>query len=50
MTGGCRHCEAQSDEAIQAVSKGNTHMMMDRNSDDIARLVGDWSDKQGLSN
>jgi hypothetical protein len=31
--------------------KGNTHMMMmDRNSDDIAKLVGDWIDKQGLAN
>src|SRR6476469_4065341 len=28
--------------------KGNTHMlMMDRNSDDIAKLVGDWIAKQG---
>jgi pimeloyl-ACP methyl ester carboxylesterase len=31
--------------------KGNTHMMMmDRNSDDIARLVNDWIEKQGLAN
>jgi pimeloyl-ACP methyl ester carboxylesterase len=31
--------------------KGNTHMlMMDRNSDDIARLVHDWIAKQGLVN
>ena len=31
--------------------KGNTHMlMMDRNSDDIARLVSDWIGKQGLVN
>lgn len=31
--------------------KGNTHMMMmDRNSDDIAKLVGDWIDKQGPAN
>ena len=31
--------------------KGNTHMMMmDRNSDDIARLVNDWIDEQGLGN
>ncbi|RXG87506.1 esterase [Bradyrhizobium zhanjiangense] len=31
--------------------KGNTHMMMmDRNSDDIARLVNDWIGKQGLAN
>jgi hypothetical protein len=29
--------------------KGNTHMMMmDRNSDDVARLVSDWIEKQGL--
>jgi hypothetical protein len=28
---------------------GNTHMMMmDRNSDDIAKLVNDWIGKQGL--
>ena len=31
--------------------KGNTHMlMMDRNSDDIAKLVADWIGKQGLVN
>ena len=31
--------------------KGNTHMlMMDRNSDDIAKLVSDWIAKQGLVN
>ena len=31
--------------------KGNTHMlMMDRNSDDIAKLVHDWIGKQGLVN
>jgi pimeloyl-ACP methyl ester carboxylesterase len=31
--------------------KGNTHMMMmDGNSDDIARLIGDWLGKQGLRN
>jgi hypothetical protein len=30
--------------------KGNTHMMMDRNSDDIAKLVNDWIEKQGLAN
>ena len=31
--------------------KGNTHMMMmDRNSDDIARLISDWLAKQGLMN
>jgi pimeloyl-ACP methyl ester carboxylesterase len=31
--------------------KGNTHMlMMDKNSDDIAKLVGDWIAKQGLVN
>ena len=31
--------------------KGNTHMlMMDRNSDDIAKLVSDWIGKQGLVN
>ena len=31
--------------------KGNTHMlMMDRNSDEIARLVADWIGKQGLVN
>lgn len=31
--------------------KGNTHMMMmDRNSDDIAKLVADWIAKQGLVN
>jgi len=31
--------------------KGNTHMMMmDGNSDDIARLIGDWLGKQGLMN
>jgi pimeloyl-ACP methyl ester carboxylesterase len=29
--------------------KGNTHMMMDRNSDDIAKLVNDWIEKQGLA-
>jgi hypothetical protein len=29
--------------------KGNTHMMMmDRNSDDVAKLVNDWIGKQGL--
>jgi pimeloyl-ACP methyl ester carboxylesterase len=33
------------------VIKGNTHMMMmDRNSDDIARLISDWLGKQGLMN
>lgn len=31
--------------------KGNTHMlMMDRNSDDIAKLVHEWIGKQGLAN
>ena len=31
--------------------KGNTHMlMMDRNSDDVAKLVNDWIAKQGLVN
>ena len=31
--------------------KGNTHMlMMDRNSDEIAKLVNDWIGKQGLVN
>ena len=31
--------------------KGNTHMlMMDRNSDDVAKLVNDWIGKQGLEN
>jgi len=25
-------------------------MMMDRNSDDIARLISDWLGKQGLMN
>ena len=31
--------------------KGNTHMlMMDRNSDDVAKLVHDWIAKQGLVN
>jgi pimeloyl-ACP methyl ester carboxylesterase len=31
--------------------KGNTHMMMmDRNSDDIARLISNWLTKQGLMN
>jgi pimeloyl-ACP methyl ester carboxylesterase len=31
--------------------KGNTHMlMMDRNSDDIAKLIHDWIAKQGLLN
>jgi pimeloyl-ACP methyl ester carboxylesterase len=31
--------------------KGNTHMlMMDRNSDDIAKLVNEWIGKQGLVN
>jgi pimeloyl-ACP methyl ester carboxylesterase len=31
--------------------KGNTHMlMMDKNSDDIAKLVHDWIGKQGLMN
>ena len=31
--------------------KGNTHMlMMDRNSDDIAKLVSEWIGKQGLVN
>jgi pimeloyl-ACP methyl ester carboxylesterase len=31
--------------------KGNTHMlMMDQNSDDIAKLVSDWIGKQGLLN
>ena len=31
--------------------KGNTHMlMMDKNSDDIAKLVSDWIAKQGLVN
>jgi pimeloyl-ACP methyl ester carboxylesterase len=31
--------------------KGNTHMlMMDKNSDDIAKLVADWIAKQGLVN
>ena len=30
---------------------GNTHMlMMDRNSDEIAKLVGAWIEKQGLVN
>lgn len=28
----------------------NTRMMMDRNSDDIAKLVNDWIEKQGLVN
>ena len=31
--------------------KGNTHMlMMDRNSDDVAKLIHDWISKQGLVN
>jgi pimeloyl-ACP methyl ester carboxylesterase len=31
--------------------KGNTHMMMmDRNSYDVAKLVNDWIEKQGLAN
>lgn len=31
--------------------KGNTHMlMMDRNSDDVAKLVHEWIGKQGLAN
>ena len=31
--------------------KGNTHMlMMDRNSDDVAKLVHEWIGKQGLMN
>jgi pimeloyl-ACP methyl ester carboxylesterase len=31
--------------------KGNTHMlMMDRNSDEIAKLVSGWIEKQGLVN
>ena len=31
--------------------KGNTHMlMMDKNSDDVAKLVGEWIGKQGLVN
>jgi len=31
--------------------KGNTHMMMmDRNSDDIAKLIHEWIAKQGLVN
>jgi hypothetical protein len=31
--------------------KGNTHMlMMDRNSDEVAKLVSDWIGKQGLMN
>ena len=31
--------------------KGNTHMlMMDRNSDDVAKLIHDWIAKQGLVN
>ena len=31
--------------------KGNTHMMMmDRNSDDVAKLVNDWIEKQGPVN
>jgi hypothetical protein len=31
--------------------KGNTHMlMMDRNSDDVAKLVNEWLIKQGLTN
>jgi pimeloyl-ACP methyl ester carboxylesterase len=31
--------------------KGNTHMlMMDRNSDEVAKLIGDWIAKQGLVN
>ncbi len=31
--------------------KGNSHMlMMDRNSDDIARRVHDWLGQQGLTN
>ena len=31
--------------------KGNSHMlMMDRNSDDIAKLINDWIAKQGLVN
>jgi hypothetical protein len=29
--------------------RGNTHMlMMDRNSDDVAKLIHDWIAKQGL--
>ena len=31
--------------------KGNSHMlMMDRNSDDVARLVHEWLGRQGLTN
>ncbi|MDH2340956.1 hypothetical protein QCM77_31770 [Bradyrhizobium sp. SSUT18] len=31
--------------------KGNTHMMMmDRNSDDVANLINEWIEKQGLAN
>jgi pimeloyl-ACP methyl ester carboxylesterase len=31
--------------------KGNSHMlMMDRNSDEVAKLVNDWIGKQGLVN
>ena len=31
--------------------KGNTHMlMMDRNSDEIAKRIGDWLTRQGLMN
>jgi hypothetical protein len=31
--------------------KGNTHMMMmDRNSDEVAKLVHEWIVKQGLVN
>ena len=31
--------------------KGNTHMlMMDRNSDEVAKLFHDWIAKQGLVN
>lgn len=31
--------------------KGNTHMlMMDKNSDDVAKLIADWMGKQGLVN
>jgi hypothetical protein len=31
--------------------KGNTHMlMMDRNSDDVAKLIHDWIANQGLVN
>ncbi len=30
---------------------GNTHMlMMDKNSDDVAKLVNEWIVKQGLVN